>query len=140
MGRPVSSLDFVYGKARRSVDLSSWPSYAINAMLVSSSYAPQPNTDQYVADIPAGAVAIRDVALTGLGITAAGVCFGTIPPFNAFLSALTVAALVLYINTGTDATSRLLYYSSSGIGFPFQPQGFNYVIAFDQANGGYFQA
>lgn len=137
----MSSTDFVYGKARKALNTAqiNWSSAAINAMLVSSTYAPQPNTDQYVSDVPAGAVIVRDIVLTSLGVSNAGVCFGTLPPFNAFSSPLTVTGIILYVKGADDAHSPLVYYSSTGPGFPFHPQGFNYTIGFDQANGGYFQ-
>lgn len=137
----MSSTDFVYGKGRKALNTAqiNWSTAAIKVMLVSADYAPQPNTDQYVSDIPSSAILARDVALTGLGVSNAGVCFGTIPAFNSFSTPAPVVAVVLYVLGASDAVSPLIYYSSTGPGFPFQPQGFNYVIGFDQANGGYFQ-
>lgn len=133
--------DFKYGKG--SVALGSAAinllTASIQAMLVSASYAPQPNVDAFVTSIPIEAVVIRDVVLTSKGLSPFGVFFGTVPPFNALASAKTVVAIVLYVNTGNDATSQLLYYSAGGSGFPFLPQGFNYVVGFDQNNGGFFQ-
>lgn len=137
-----ASTDFVYGKARALLAAAglNWSSAAINAMLVSNAYAPSPNSDQYVSAIPGGAIVIRDIVLTGLGVGAAGQCFGTIPQFLSFASPLTARALVLYVKGANDGVSPLIYYSSTGSGFPFQPAGFNYVIGYDQANGGFFQA
>lgn len=138
----IASTDFVYGKARALLAAAglNWTASAINAMLVSASYAPSPNADQYVSDIPADAIIARDKALTALGVSAAGVCFGTISPYLSFASPQTVVALVLYVKGVSDSVSKLIYYSSTGSGFPFQPFGFNYVIGYDQANGGFFQA
>lgn len=137
----TGSTDFVYGKARRAFAQAqiNWLSANVNAMLVSSVYSPNPNTDQFVSDIPPAAIITRDAALTALGVTAAGACFGTVPPYNSFAASAPVAAIVLYSFTGTDSTSKLIYYSSTGSGFPFLAQGFNYIIGFDQSNGGYFQ-
>lgn len=138
----MSTTAFVYGKARVAFGsgIINWLTGPVNAMYVTSAYSPSPATDQYVSDIPAPAIVTRDYALTGVGITNSGVCFGTPPPLNAFSSGgAAIAAIVLYVKSGSDATSRLLYYSSSGIGFPFIGQGFNYVVGFDQANGGFFQ-
>lgn len=135
------STDFVYGAGRKALNTGAidWLTAPIQAMLVSAVYSPSPNSDKFVSDIPSSAVLVRDTVLTGLGITAAGVCFGTVPPYNALAFSAKVIALVLYVNTGTDSTSHLLYYSSTGSGFPFFAQGFNYVIGYDQANGGFFQ-
>lgn len=137
----MSSSDFVYGKARKAIDQAqiNLITSAVSAMLVTSGYASQPAIDQWVSDIPGDSIVVRDIALTGLGLTSSGVFFGTIPPLNALSSALTAAAIVLYVKGASDDVSPLLYYSSSGPGFPFQPQGFNYVIGFDQSNGGFFQ-
>lgn len=134
--------DFVYGKGRLGfgTKLINWLTDPICAMVVSAVYTPQPGTDQFVTDIPGTAILIRDKALTSLGISSNGVCSGTVPALNAFNSSGVVATgLVLYVNTGTDSTARLIYYTSSGAGWPFTPAGFNYVVAFDQANGGWFQ-
>lgn len=138
----MSSTDFVYGKARKALGQAqiNLVTAAVNAMLVSADYVPAPTADQWVSDVPAGSIIVRDIALATLGLTSTGVFFGTIPAFNALSSVIPVAALVLYVKDTGDSTSALLYYSSTGPGFPFTPQGFNYVIGFDQANGGYFQA
>lgn len=110
----------------------------IAAALVSNVYAPKPTTDQYVADIPSAAIIIRSGLLTGQALTN-GIFSGTIPEFDAFLSPTEVAALVLYVETGNDSLSQLIYYSSDGPGFPFIPDGFSYFIGYDQSNGGFFQ-
>lgn len=133
--------DFKYGKGSIAIGSGAIDllTTAVQAMLVSASYAPQSNVDAFVSDIPNEAVIIRDVVLTGNGLSPFGVFFGTVPPFNALISTDTVVAIVLYVNSGNDATSQLLYYSGGGSGFPFLPQGFNYVVGYDQNNGGFFQ-
>lgn len=137
----MSSTDFTYGLARQAlgsklIDLLTDP---VNCMLVTADYAPQPNTDQYVASIPGDSIVTRDVAVTGAGLTSSGVFFCAIPQLSVFSSAQIVAAMVLYVKGASDDVSPLLYYSSTGPGFPFIPQGFNYVIGYDQSNGGFFQ-
>ncbi len=105
--------------------------------LLNSGYSPLP-TDTYLSDIPAGAI-MADQAFTSTAVTAQGVCNGAIPLFDAFLSATTCSAMLIYISTGNPATSPLVYFSNQGVGFPFQPEGFNYFVTYDQANGGWFQ-
>lgn len=131
--------DFVYNNARTMFATAAlnWTTAAINAMFVSSDYAPL-LTDQYVSDIPASAIILRDYALTNLGVKD-GVCYGVVPEITGILSAYTVTAMVLYAKGATDAASPLIYYTSSGYGFPFPVQGFDYYVGFDQANGGFFQ-
>lgn len=138
----AQNTDFVYAAARQMAAAAGlgWVAAPVNMMLVSASYAPNSLTDQFVSVIPAGAILLRDIALSSLGVTAAGVCFGTIPPLNAELFVPQVRGMVLYYKQGSDAGSQLIYYTSTGPGFPFQAQGFNYAIAYDQLAGGYFTA
>lgn len=136
----MANTDFVYSKARVAIGQGLNLSTAVvNAMLVSNTYSPNPTNDAHVSDIPAGAIVIRDLPLTGTGISVQGAFFGNLALLNSFVSPLTVVGIVLYVQSGVDSTSQLLYYSSTGPGFPFQPLGFSYAIAYDQAAGGYFQ-
>lgn len=115
-----------------------WLTNTICALLVNSTYAPSQAKDQYVSDIPSAAIIARSAQLTSKAITN-GVCRGLIPEFDALVSLLPAAALILYVNSSVDDSSQLIYYSSDGFGFPFLPQGLNYFVTYDQANGGYFQ-
>lgn len=130
----------VYNKARYLFATAQidWLTASVHATLLNGAYAPAPG-DTYLSDVPAGAI-MQDVPVLAPGVTPAGVCYCTIPQFNAFTSASTVVAVMLYLYTGNPATSTLIYYSSDGVGFPFQPEGFNYSVGYDQAAGGYFQA
>jgi hypothetical protein len=135
----VSGNTYVYNNARSLFATAgiNWPSAPIRASLVNAAYAPLP-TDVYYSAIPSGAI-MRDAAMSGLG-QKNGICYGTIPEFDAFASASTVVGLVIYIDTGDPTTSPLVYYSDDGFGFPFQPLGFNYAVGYDLSAGGYFQA
>ncbi len=114
-----------------------WLTAVVHCVLVDGSYSPSPN-DQYLSAIPVGSRVV-DTLVNTQGVRSNGVCYCTIPQFNALTWAAPVVGVVLYLYTGTDSTSQLLYYSSDGVGFPFSAQGFNYAVAFDQANGGFFQ-
>lgn len=131
--------DFLYNNARSlfSTGALDWPTSSIKAALLNELYTPSLD-DQHMSDIPSGAVIIRDVALTSLGQTD-GICFGNIPQFNALMSVSVVRAVLLYKSTGVDSTSPLIYYSSTGPGFPFAAQGFNYFVGYSATNGGWFQ-
>lgn len=135
----AGNTDFVYNSARTAFATAqiNWPAAAVNAMLVSENYAPLPG-DSQVADIPPSAIIVRDLALTNLGVKD-GVCFGTIPEIIGIVSAFPATAVILYILGSDDTVSPLIYYSSTGPGFPFDITGFDYTVGFDQANGGYFQ-
>lgn len=130
---------FLYNNARHLFATAGldWLTCTPNLMLVSASYGALP-ADMTVADIPSDAILIRDIALTSLGETS-GVCRGTCPQLDAFLAAEPAVAIVIYSKQGSDAASPLIYYSADGVGFPFTPEGFDYAIGYDQANGGWFQ-
>jgi hypothetical protein len=130
---------FLYNNARSMLATGqiNWPSCAAHAVLVNAAYAPS-LADKFLSDVPSGAI-MQDVAMTGLA-QSNGVCYGVIPQFDAFLSPSVVVALLIYISNGPASTSPLVYYSADGIGFPFQPLGFNYAVGFDQSAGGFFQA
>lgn len=138
----MASTDFVYGAARVLIGEAGADLLTADlcCMLVNANYSPQPNTDVNVSVIDPAAIIIRDIALTGVAFTAAGILYGTVPEFMALAATSVCTAFVLYIKGDSDADSPLIYYSSSGSGFPFLPEGFDYVIGYDQTNGGFFQA
>lgn len=115
-----------------------WLTDNIGALLVGAGYSPSQAHDQFVSDIPSQAIVARSGQMGSMAISA-GVCKGLLPQFSSLVSVQQVTALVLYQNTGLDATSQLIYYSDEGFGFPFLPQGLNYFVTYDQANGGWFQ-
>lgn len=133
---------FVYNNARYLLGTAglNWPSLGtVKAALVNASYSPLP-TDVYLTSVPGGAVVGTAATMTGLAVRTSGVCYGTIPQFNALASPTQVVGVVIYQDTGNPASSPLIYYSSDGLGFPFLPQGFNYAVGYDLSNGGFFQA
>lgn len=115
-----------------------WFNDSICAMLVGPGYSASQAHDNFVSDIPSAQIIVRSGPMTSMAINK-GVCSGLIPQFNSLVSTTIAAALVIFKNTGNDTTSQLIYYSSDGLGFPFLPQGINYFVTFDQANGGWFQ-
>lgn len=131
---------FLYGNASQSFATAglNWPALTVWGMLVDKTYVPNANKDQHVSDIPAASIISRQGPLTSL-VSVNGLCSGNLPAFNSLLDSRFAAAVVLYVNTGTDSTSTLIYYSSDGVGFPFALQGFNYVVSADLAAGGWFQ-
>jgi hypothetical protein len=135
----MSATDFVYDNARQLFATAqiNWTAAPINAMLVSNFYAPQ-LTHVNVADIDPSAIIVRDLALTNL-TAVKGICAGIIPEILGVVTPYTVVAVILYVKGANDGVSPLIYYSSTGPGFPFQVQGFDYSVGFDQVSGGFFQ-
>lgn len=115
-----------------------WETAVLSAALVSANYGALKGADTLVSNIPAAAILARSGPMTNCTIQG-GVCAGLIPQFNALAATVQVAAVVIYQDTGNDATSSLIYYSSDGLGFPFLPVGINYFVTYDQSNGGWFE-
>lgn len=134
-----STDDFVYDNARQLFATAqlNWPTAAVYAMVVSEFYAPT-LADVHVSDVPSGAIIIRDMQCTSMA-SVKGVCSCLIPQIQSIVSPYTVTAVILYIKGSDDAHSPLVYYSSTGPGFPFQLAGFDEAIGYDQIAGGFFQ-
>lgn len=115
-----------------------WITDTFKVLLVSGDYSPSKSTDQFVSDIPSQAIVVRSGSTTGNAIVG-GVFRSNVPEFLALASTSEAVAMVIYKDTGADDSSQLVYYSADGIGFPFLPGGINYFLAYDQANGGWFQ-
>lgn len=132
--------DLVYAAARDDFADAriSWPAAVVKCALIGPGYQPL-LTHKFMTDISPASVLARSAALTNLAHEN-GVCSGLIPTFESLLLTDQVLGMLLYLDSGVDATSRLVYYSSKGVGFPFFAQGFDYFIGYDLANGGWFQA
>jgi hypothetical protein len=131
---------FLYGNASQQFATAAWnwTTLTVWGLLVNGNYVPSVNGNVNVSDIPASAIIARVGPMTSK-VSTNGVCSGVLPTFNALLSSVPAVAIILYVKGGTDATSPLIYYSADGFGFPFTPAGFNYAVANDMAQGGWFQ-
>lgn len=117
-----------------------WLTDTIKVILVDTgAYTPQTAIHQYLADIPlsariAGPVTLTSKATTGGAADGADVTFTSV-------SGPTIEAIVIYRDTGTEATSPLIAYIDTATGLPITPNGGDIaprsVIA---ANNGAFQA
>jgi hypothetical protein len=114
----------LYNQAREAfgTGLIDMTSDDIRVLLVDSgSYSPNFNTDTFVVDVPALAVVDRSTQLQNavmpLGVfDADDITVTGVPAQN-------IDRLIIYQNTGVDATSRLLVYIDTGTGIPVTPSG-----------------
>lgn len=136
MGAPT---DFVYNNARQLFGTAqlNWLTSNIQAMLLGPDYVPSLN-DKYVSDIPTAAILQRDAVCTNITMVN-GIANCLIPEYQSITSDYPVQGVLLYVHTGDDTTSTLIYYSATGPGFPFALQGFNYYVGPDASSGGWFQ-
>jgi hypothetical protein len=118
--------NLIYGKAKQSllngqINVSS---QSLKVLLVDSTYTLSQNTHQFVSDISSSSIKARSTALLNvqntLGVLDADDLTIVDYPGNAFQS------VILYVDTGSDATSRLIAHIDTATGIPFA--GINTVL------------
>lgn len=96
-------------------------------LLSSASYTPNFTTDEFLADVPGGAVIKAGVALSSKSGTA-----GTLSASNTTWTSVsgTAAAFIgLYKDTGSSATSNLILLIDTATGLPITPNGGDIAVA-----------
>lgn len=86
-------------------------------------------TDEFVTDLGANIV-FRSSALGTKTVGSGGVLNAASPTLTA-VSGSTVSYVVLYKDTGVDATSELLVYWDTATGLPLTPNGGDVTVNFD---------
>lgn len=99
-----------------------WMTDTIKVVLVSTSaYTPQTAVHQYLADVPVSSRISQIVTLTGKATTG-GAADGADCTFTS-VSGATINAIVIFKDTGTEATSPLIAYIDTATGLPITPNG-----------------
>ena len=112
-----------------------WMTDTVKVILVSTSaYTPQTAVHQYLADIPVSARIAGPVTLTAKATTG-GAADAADCTFTSVLGA-TINAIVIYKDTGTEATSPLIAYIDTATGLPISPNGGDIIVTWDEINGG----
>lgn len=99
-----------------------WLTDTMKVLLVDSgAYTPNVSTHQFLADIPissriAGPVTLTSKTTTGGAADAADVTFTSV-------SGASIEMIVIYKDTGTEATSPLLAMIDTATGLPITPNG-----------------
>ena len=107
-----------------------WMTDTVKVILVSTSaYTPQTAVHQYLSDIPtsariAGPVTLTAKATTGGAADASDCTFTSV-------SGATINAIVIYKDTGTEATSPLIAYIDTATGLPITPNGGDIIVTWD---------
>jgi len=106
-----------------------WQTDTIKVVLVDAGqYTPNLATHQYLSDVPSGARTATSAALTSK-TTAAGVADAADPVFTA-ATGVQSEYLVIYQDTGSAATSRLIAYIDTATGLPVTPNSGDINVIF----------
>lgn len=105
----------------------------IKVRLVKNTYAQNLTTDEFVSSVTK-ITGTTDQTLTGKSI-ALGVFDASDVTFTAVASGETSEGVVVYKDTGTEATSPVLAYIDTITGFPLATSGGNITVQWD--NGAY---
>lgn len=122
----------VYGLGREGFlggDID-WDADTIKTTLVDTGlYTPAINTDQFLTDVPAGARVATSAALSAK-TKALGVAGAANTLFSA-VSGNSCEAMVVYQDTGAEASSRLIAYIDTATGLPVTPNGGDVNLKWD---------
>lgn len=116
----------------RTIDLTSATLKAV--MIDTGAYTVDLAAHDFLDDVAGGSRIGTPVALSGKSYTG-GKFTASAFSFTGLSSAPTCEAILYYIDTGTAATSRLVYYCDSGTGLP-TPAGVSTInVTPDPTNG-----
>lgn len=122
----------LYDSAREaflSGDLD-WLADTYKVLLVSSGYTFS-STHAVLSDVPSGARVATSGALTGKTATA-GVADADDVTISA-VSGSQITGLIIYQDTGVEATSKLVCYVDEGTGIPLTPNGGDVVVTWSSS-------
>ncbi|MEG2265933.1 MAG: hypothetical protein RR932_06345 [Acinetobacter sp.] len=107
-----------------------WMTDTIKVILVDTgAYTPQTAVHQYLADIPISARIAGPVTLTSKS-TAGGAADAADCTFTSVTGA-SIESIVIYSDSGTEATSPLLAYIDTATGLPITPNGGDIIVTWD---------
>lgn len=126
---PYAKEDFLAGNINMLSD-------TIKLVLVDTGAYTYSGTHRYLSDIASAARVATSAALTGKAVSL-GAFSATDYTFTG-LTGSSVEAFVIYQDTGSAATSRLIYYCDTSSGLPLTPNGSDCVLQFDTGSNKIF--
>ena len=115
-----------------------WMTDTIKVVLVDTgAYTPQTSVHQYLSDIAssariAGPVTLTSKATTGGAADAADVTFPSV-------TGSSIEAIIIYADTGVEATSPLIAYIDTATGLPITPNGGDIIVTWDNGTNKIFK-
>jgi hypothetical protein len=99
----------------------------VKAILIDKDVYTYDDAHEFLSDVAGGARISVSNTLSGKSFT--GGTFDSDDPTFSSVSGAQLEAILLYLHTGVDATSRLIFFNDTGItGMPFTPAGNNVVV------------
>lgn len=121
---------FDKGRQRFLEGQFTWTTDTIKAVLVDTgTYTPNLSAHEYLSDISSGARISTSGAFTGKSATG-GAADANDVTFTSVTGA-SIEAIVLYKDTGSDATSPLIAYIDTATGLPITPNGGDIIVTWD---------
>ena len=115
-----------------------WMSDTIKVILVDTgSYTPNTASHQYLSDVSgsariAGPITLTNKATTGGAAVQADCTFTAV-------SGVSIEAIVIYKDTGTESTSPLIAYIDTATGLPITPNGGDIIVTWDNGTNKIFK-
>lgn len=115
-----------------------WMTDTIKVILVDTgAYTPQTGIHQYLSDIPtsariAGPVTLTSKATTGGAADAADCTFVSV-------TGNSIEAIIIYADTGVEATSPLIAFIDTATGLPITPNGGDIIVTWDNGTNKIFK-
>jgi hypothetical protein len=109
----------------------------IKLLLATSSYTRNLTTDEFVTDVPGGDIVVRSGAFASKTSTA-----GVADAADVTMTAVTGSAasqIVLYKDTGSDATSPLIANIDTATNLPVTPNGGDITVQWDNGSNKIFK-
>ena len=127
-----------YARQRFLESQINWMTDTIKVLLVDTgAYTPQTSVHQYLADIPVSSRIAGPVTLTSKS-TAGGAADAADCTFTSVTGA-SIEAIVIYKDTGTEATSPLIAYIDTATGLPITPNGGDIIVTWDNGTNKIFK-
>ena len=115
-----------------------WMTDTVKVILVDTgAYTPQTSVHQYLSDIPtsariAGPVTLTAKSTTGGAADAADITFTAV-------SGASIEAIIIYVDSGTEATSPLIAFIDTATGLPITPNGGDIIVTWDNGTNKIFK-
>lgn len=115
-----------------------WMTDTVKVVLVDTgAYTPQTTVHQYLADIPISARVTTPVTLTGKS-TNGGAADAADCTFVS-VTGSSIEAIIIFIDTGSEATSPLIAYIDTATGLPITPNGGDIIVTWDNGTNKIFK-